>query len=76
MFLSLNVLEHPYTAQSLNNLATLYQDQGKYEQAEPLLKRALSICEQQMGLEHPDTQVVRGKYASLLRAMGRDEETQ
>jgi tetratricopeptide (TPR) repeat protein len=28
--------EHPDTLSSLNNLAILYDDQGKYEQAEPL----------------------------------------
>ncbi len=37
--------EHPHTATSLNNLAGLYKDQGKYEQAEPLLSRALAIRE-------------------------------
>ncbi|NJN62825.1 MAG: tetratricopeptide repeat protein, partial [Coleofasciculaceae cyanobacterium RL_1_1] len=35
--------DHPDTATSLNNLATLYQSQGKYELAEPLFLRACSI---------------------------------
>src|SRR5205807_1216345 len=47
--------EHPDTANSLNNLAGLYNNQGKYEQAEPLLVRALEIREQQLGADHPDT---------------------
>jgi tetratricopeptide (TPR) repeat protein len=33
--------EDPLVALGLNNLALLYQDQGKYEQAEPLYQRAL-----------------------------------
>lgn len=33
---------HPYMATSLNNLAALYQAQGRYAGAEPLCKRALS----------------------------------
>jgi tetratricopeptide (TPR) repeat protein len=32
---------HPDTLQSLNNLAMLYQAQGRYGEAEPLLKEAL-----------------------------------
>ena len=32
--------------QSLNNLAIVYRDQGKYGEAEGLLKRALAIREQ------------------------------
>ena len=39
--------EHPDTAQSLNDLATLYQNQGKYAEAEPLFVRALSIFERE-----------------------------
>jgi tetratricopeptide (TPR) repeat protein len=35
--------EHPLTAISLNNLAELYRVQGKYEQAEPLYQRTLTI---------------------------------
>lgn len=40
---------HPYMAQALNNLAALYQHQGKYTAAEPLLQRVLVITEQQLG---------------------------
>jgi Flp pilus assembly protein TadD len=36
-------------AQSLNNLAGLYDIRGKYAEAEPLYKRALSIAEKALG---------------------------
>jgi tetratricopeptide (TPR) repeat protein len=36
---------HPQVATSLNNLALLYQAQGKYAEAEPLYKRALVMGE-------------------------------
>ena len=39
----------------LNNLAALYQSQGKYSEAVPLYQRALAICEQELGPMHPDT---------------------
>ena len=34
--------EHPDTIAIVNNLAGLYQAQGRYKEAEPLLKRALN----------------------------------
>ena len=40
------------TAQSLNNLANLYQDQGLYGRAEPLYQRALAIREAALGKNH------------------------
>ena len=33
--------EHPNTLVSLNNLAGLYESQGRYDEAEPLYQRAL-----------------------------------
>ncbi|NEO66755.1 MAG: tetratricopeptide repeat protein, partial [Moorea sp. SIO4G2] len=35
--------EHPAVASSLNNLALLYENQGRYCKAEPLLVEALEI---------------------------------
>ena len=59
---------HPDTATSLNNLALLYQYQGKYAEAEPLFQRALAIYEQQLGASHPTTRHIQQNYASLLQA--------
>jgi len=66
--------QHPDTAGSLNNLAGLYFNQNKYEQAEPLFQRALAIDEHALGPQHPHTQTIRANYARLLRTMGRDAE--
>ena len=46
--------QHPDIAASLDTLAKLYHAQGQYEQAEPLIKRALAIREQALGPQHPD----------------------
>lgn len=35
--------DHPDIAQSLNNLAALYNDRKQYDKAEPLYERALQI---------------------------------
>ena len=47
--------EHPDTATSLNNLASLHQARGDLPAARPLIERALCICEKVLGPEHPDT---------------------
>lgn len=47
--------QHPHTAISLNNLASLYEKLGRYGDAEFLYKRSLAINEKVQGPEHPDT---------------------
>jgi tetratricopeptide (TPR) repeat protein len=47
--------EHPETLSTINNLAGLYRDQGKYVLAEPLLTNLLEVRRRVLGPEHPDT---------------------
>ncbi len=61
-------------ATDLNNLALLYQAQGRYAEAEPLYKRSLAILEKALGAEHPDVAQSLENYAVLLRKTGRDIE--
>ncbi len=61
-------------ATSLNNLALLYSEQGKYAEAEPLARRALEIWEEALGPEHPNVAKSLENYAALLREMDRNEE--
>jgi tetratricopeptide (TPR) repeat protein len=42
-------------ATSLNNLASLYESQGKYSEAEPLYLDALAMSERTLGANHPNT---------------------
>ena len=44
---------HPAYADSLNNLAGLYDSQGDYARAEPLYKQALQIRKKVLGELHP-----------------------
>ncbi len=57
--------EHPHVATSLNNLAGLYRAQGKYAEAEPLLKRSLAISEKALGPEHPDVATSLNNLAEI-----------
>ena len=52
-------------ARSLNNLARLYNSQGKYEEAEPLYLEALAIAEQALGENHPTTVKIRENLQTL-----------
>jgi tetratricopeptide (TPR) repeat protein len=63
--------EHPDTLTSMNKLATLYQDQGKYADAEPLFKEALVGSQKALGLEHPDTHTSMNNLASLYHNQGK-----
>jgi tetratricopeptide (TPR) repeat protein len=60
---------------NLNTLADVLIDQKRDEEAAPLLQRAFAIL--LLGTassEHPNIESVRGKYASLLERLHRDEE--
>ena len=68
--------EHPSVASSLNNLAVLYKNQGRYGEAEPLYAEAAEIFEQQLGEKHPNTQTVLGNFYAFLEkviAAGQDQ---
>jgi tetratricopeptide (TPR) repeat protein len=62
--------EHPDTAESLNNLAFLFQNQDDLAGARPLYERALAIYEKALGPEHPHTAEVLNNLASLLWVQG------
>ena len=68
--------QDPRLATSLNNLAGLYHQQGKYNEAEPLYKRSLAIVEKALGPEHPQVATSLENYADLLRKTDRNEEAE
>ena len=65
--------DHPAIAQSLNNLALLYNYMERYEEAESLHKRALSIYEEN---DHPDIIYSLRNLALLYIDTGRIEEAE
>ena len=63
--------DHPDVALSLNNLAALYNDQGRYADAEPLLQALTGDREKALGPDHPDVAASLNNLAELYRAQGR-----
>jgi hypothetical protein len=44
--------EHPSTLTSMNNLTLVLSNQGKYEEAEEMLRQSLGLSETVLGKEH------------------------
>ena len=63
-------------AARLNEQAAQLYEQGRYEDAEPLLKRSLAIREQALGPDHPDVAGSLNNLAVLYKAQGRYGEAE
>ncbi len=50
--------EHPDTATSYNNLAGVYESQGKYKGAISYYIKAYNVFLHKLGVNHPNTQIV------------------
>ena len=59
--------EHPQTLASMNNLARLFHNQGKYEAAKPLYDETLRLRKKVLGPTHPDTLASINNLTTLLR---------
>ena len=57
-------------------MAALYQDQGRYADAEPPYKRGLAIREKALGPNHPDVALSLSNLAGLYQALGRTAEAE
>jgi len=52
-------------------MAEMYQVQGRYAEAEPLLKRSLAITEKALGPDHRDVGTSLNRLAYLYQLQGR-----
>jgi tetratricopeptide (TPR) repeat protein len=62
---------HPEVGTALNNLARLYRAQGRFAEAEPLIKRSLAVSEKALGPDHADVGRSLNNLADLYQAQGR-----
>ncbi|MEL7038379.1 MAG: CHAT domain-containing protein [Cyanobacteria bacterium J06592_8] len=68
--------EHPSVAESLNNLAGLYESQGRYSEAESLYIQALEMIQKLLGDEHPHVAISLNNLAELYSSQGRYSEAE
>ncbi|MBI4752510.1 MAG: tetratricopeptide repeat protein [Acidobacteria bacterium] len=62
---------HPYIATSLNNLALVYQSQGRSGEAEPLYLEALEMRRKGLPAGHPDIANNLNNLGTLYKSQGR-----
>jgi tetratricopeptide (TPR) repeat protein len=63
--------EHPEVAQSLNNLAAVYQDEGKLDAALPLFQRSLAIQEKALEPTDPLLAIPLGNLGFVYKTLGK-----
>ncbi|MGB8689209.1 MAG: tetratricopeptide repeat protein, partial [Microcoleus sp.] len=66
--------DHPHVAISLNNLALLYDSQGRYRDAEPLYQQALEIYQRLFRGDHPNVALSLNNLALLFVVTNRPQE--
>ena len=66
--------EHPSVASTLNNIASVYDDQGRYEEALEHYERALAVRRKALGEEHPDVGDTLYNMAIVYKKQGRYAE--
>lgn len=75
----LGQLQHTNSADlatSLDRLANLYHDQGRYSEAEPLYEKSLFLRRQKFGETHADVATSLNNLAELYRSQGRYAEAE
>src|SRR5439155_1669006 len=68
--------DHPCTLTSKTNLATLYEDQGKYDRAEMLVKEVLDAETAKLGADHSDTLFSKSNLAVLFKDQGKYDDAE
>ena len=68
--------EHPETQTSMNNLAAVLWNQGKYKEAEAIHRQALGLREKVLGREHLETLARKNNLAMVLQSQGKYEEAE
>ena len=72
----INISSSPNVAISLSNLASLYENQGRYDEAEPLYLDALEMQKQLLGEAHPAFAKSLNGLALLYTFQGRYAEAE
>ena len=60
---------HPYLIKTFSNLATVYNNQDKYAQAEICYQQAIKLSKQLLGENHPNTKIIMQHYLSMKYRM-------
>ncbi|KAF4630922.1 hypothetical protein G7Y89_g7212 [Cudoniella acicularis] len=67
---------YPSTLRTATNLGSSLADQGRYTEAETIIRETLALSEKVLGKKHPDTIISMGNLALLLNRQGRYTEAE
>ena len=65
---------HPFTLDSMKNLATLYNGQSRYDEGKKLVEETVFKCLDTVGVQHASTLGLSVALARSYRGLGRHEE--
>ncbi|RPB04715.1 hypothetical protein L873DRAFT_1279880 [Choiromyces venosus 120613-1] len=68
--------DHPDTLTSVDSLAVVLRDLGRYDESETMFQRALESQEKVLGSDHPYTLISVNNLAFMLRDLGRYDESE
>jgi tetratricopeptide (TPR) repeat protein len=68
--------EHPFTLNSMHNLASVLDDQGKYKEAGAMYRQTMELREAILGKEHQSTLNSMNDLAVVLRKQGKYREAE
>lgn len=68
--------QHPFTLNSMSNLAVVYSRVGKVQDAADLLTQAIQISIRKRGENYPDTLRLRSNLAGVMIDLGRFDEAE
>lgn len=63
--------EHPSTLIGMNNLASIYWNQGQWKEAEELQVQVMETSKTVLGDEHPDTLISMHNLACTWKSLGK-----
>ncbi|KPA40104.1 kinesin light chain 3 [Fusarium langsethiae] len=66
--------DHPDTLTSMSSLASIYSDQGRWEEAETLQVKVMETCKVKLGVDHPLTLTSMNNLAFTWHRQGRVED--
>ncbi|KAM3504856.1 hypothetical protein MY11210_008194 [Beauveria gryllotalpidicola] len=68
--------DHPDTLVSMGNLALIYYNQGRWEEAEELCMQLTETSKTKLGADHTNTLIIMSNLASIYTDQGRWEEAE
>jgi len=74
--IAISGVEHPSTAQTMNQLGYVLHDEHKLAEAEDYARRSLAISRKLLGDDHPDVAIGMNQVATLLRDEGKLDEAE